>query len=242
MKSVKSGFTIIELLVVVAIIAILAAIIFPVISAAKNTGKTATCKANLKQIGTALQLYRDDWNSLQMMRDIKGFLVWGGEQKGWAEKLFKYHNKIDVYKCPARKVNFAYSLNERLSNPASSFPVRPSAFMAVFEVPGTGKGTIDVTGQTKNLPRTGDANLADGFQEDGYVYGPSPKMNPNIKISTYQWYSDKDTFPQPHNFHRLYFPGPHNGASNVLFYDGHVESFKDWQAGLMTFRPRPNIR
>lgn len=61
MKRQKKGFTLIELLVVIAIIAILAAILFPVFARARDKGREASCKSNLKQLGSALQLYLDDW-------------------------------------------------------------------------------------------------------------------------------------------------------------------------------------
>jgi prepilin-type N-terminal cleavage/methylation domain-containing protein/prepilin-type processing-associated H-X9-DG protein len=51
------GFTLVELLVTVAIIAILASILLPALSHAKESGRTTFCQSNLHQIGLALQLY-----------------------------------------------------------------------------------------------------------------------------------------------------------------------------------------
>lgn len=54
------GFTLMELLVVVGIIAILAAIFFPIYATAKARGLEASCASNLKQIGVATSLYMAD--------------------------------------------------------------------------------------------------------------------------------------------------------------------------------------
>lgn len=57
------AFTLMELLVVMAIVGILAAILYPVIAHAGNNGKKAACLSNLRQIGLALSAYVQDWDS-----------------------------------------------------------------------------------------------------------------------------------------------------------------------------------
>jgi prepilin-type N-terminal cleavage/methylation domain-containing protein len=56
----KRAFTLIELLVVIAIIAILAAILFPVFAQAKTAAKKTQSISNLKQLGTAFNIYMSD--------------------------------------------------------------------------------------------------------------------------------------------------------------------------------------
>ena len=56
----RSGFTLIELLVVIVIIAILASVAFPVFNMVKEGANSSTSKANLRNIGTALNAYQGD--------------------------------------------------------------------------------------------------------------------------------------------------------------------------------------
>ena len=56
----QTGFTVIELLVIIGVIAILAALMFPALSASKNKSRRAVCSNNLRQINVGLRMYADD--------------------------------------------------------------------------------------------------------------------------------------------------------------------------------------
>jgi prepilin-type N-terminal cleavage/methylation domain-containing protein len=58
----QSGFSLIELLVVIAVMALLLAILSPALSEARNQARRAACAANLRQVGTAIHLYAQDFD------------------------------------------------------------------------------------------------------------------------------------------------------------------------------------
>ena len=62
-SSRPQGFTLIELLVVIAVIGILASLLMPVVIRAINSASVTQCKSNLRQIGSAVQLYKKDYNN-----------------------------------------------------------------------------------------------------------------------------------------------------------------------------------
>lgn len=73
MSASRTAFTLLEILVVVAILGILAALLFPVFSQARERARRTACLSNLKQMGLGMQMYSQDndeflpaWTSYQV--------------------------------------------------------------------------------------------------------------------------------------------------------------------------------
>jgi prepilin-type N-terminal cleavage/methylation domain-containing protein/prepilin-type processing-associated H-X9-DG protein len=108
LRSRRAAFTLIELLVVIAIIAILAAILFPVFAQAREQARMATCLSNLKQIGTGVMMYVQDWDETYPNNRL-ATLPGGGEGSKrlvtWKTATLPYVKNFDVYRCPSNPRN-----------------------------------------------------------------------------------------------------------------------------------------
>jgi prepilin-type N-terminal cleavage/methylation domain-containing protein/prepilin-type processing-associated H-X9-DG protein len=103
----KFGFTLIELLVVIAIIAILAAILFPVFAQARDQARQTTCLNNLKQLGTGLMMYAQDYDenfpswpftTKPNLLSSPIFRDWG--YSTWVYALMPYVKNNQIFACP----------------------------------------------------------------------------------------------------------------------------------------------
>jgi len=90
----KKGFTLIELLVVIAIISTLAAMLLPALSRARENAKRSNCVSNLKQIGTAFNMYTQDYDEKAP-----------SSYDEWIYLANTYTKNPAVFHCPSDKVN-----------------------------------------------------------------------------------------------------------------------------------------
>lgn len=144
------GFTLLELLAVIATIAILAALLLPVLTKAKVKAQQTTCLSNLRQLSFAWQIYFGDHNDrLVQSYPTNNPNAWvQGDMTKATEacnadllrqgELYPYNRDVGIYHCPADKGAVtgatttatvrSYSMNAFMGErDASLGPIPPSA-------------------------------------------------------------------------------------------------------------------
>ncbi|NMC81426.1 MAG: DUF1559 domain-containing protein [Armatimonadetes bacterium] len=96
----KLSFTLIELLVVIAIIAILAALLFPVFAKMNERARCTHCINNLKQIGTAVTAYLQDYDDTYPWAYADIHVYWG-KRPAFSQTMAAYVSDKRVWQCPS---------------------------------------------------------------------------------------------------------------------------------------------
>lgn len=146
-SSSKRGFSLIELLTVIAVIAILAAILIPVAGRVRDQARASACVSNLRQIGTAVYLYAADHDdnvppNINPERNppspdhnvgtyvadgrVLGMLV--NERIGGRSRTNNYIDVLDILYCPAIP-NDLYARHPNYGPPDSLGPDRQIMFV-----------------------------------------------------------------------------------------------------------------
>lgn len=100
--AVTPAFSLIEMMVVIGVIAILAAIALPALSRAKEAGRAASCKSNLRQLGFALTMYGGEHAHYPYGADFERGLLWYDSLKDY------YADAEPVMDCPSYRGDKGY--------------------------------------------------------------------------------------------------------------------------------------
>lgn len=208
----RGGFTLIELLVVVSIIAILAAMLLPAIGLVRDAARGQVCASNLRQIGTMVLAYSQDWDGLLVptVRALPGWpkikvfdYNWRGSLELWSDGdmgvLHGSGGRAKFMGCPVQQKRHpqlstmtgyaTYGANSQLSacketNLNSYVPCREA---------GTPINAIGRTSQVCFVGEGVPSYFSNLFQ---------PSLSPN----------SAGNYPE----------AAHRGSSTILYLDGHV--------------------
>ena len=215
-----SGFTLVELLVVVAVIAILAALSMGAIARALESANAATCKSGLGQIGKAIMVYvKDNDLFLPAVGPPPGYQYWFHDAV-----LGKFIRDPRVYMCPSKKsAAIGYGLNHRFHCgplPVGLYEDAPALYNNHLLVTIAKKPSATILGcdagyieaNRNEHPKTWEE--ATRTLSGGWVQFPmisAPIGQPSFPY----WQNMAHARPAPR----------HRGAkTNCLFFDSHTES------------------
>jgi prepilin-type N-terminal cleavage/methylation domain-containing protein/prepilin-type processing-associated H-X9-DG protein len=142
----RSGFTLMEVLVVISILTLLAGLLFPVFAQAREQARKSRCVSNLRNIGLALGMYTQDYDETFLPRIYTDYSWTGQTKAGWVIEapLQPYLRNKDVLRCPSDssiwaptggKFPTSYAWSEKLSDQSLSkiaLPVNVVAFNEIW--------------------------------------------------------------------------------------------------------------
>ncbi len=208
------GFTLIKLLVVITIILLIAAILFPVFAKVREKARQTTCASNLKQIGLAITQYATDYDDSLPPAENGGLFA-----TSWRSLVFPYVKSARVFACPSNPYSGAIAAGE------VSLPVSYAANETLMTIP-------PVTLVNPNLIQYPAQIFLVGESSGGgwRLHNPpnSPLTNPLCAVTG----PGGCEYPEagvglPTSSTDL-FAG-HSGFGNWLFADGHCKAMNPTQ-------------
>jgi len=140
----RTGFTLVELMVVIAIVGTLVALLLPAVQAAREASRRASCSNNLRQIGLGLLNYHDVKRSFPPgIIDHKTFTNPKGRQLAWSIFVLPYLEQQNVYAL--------FDLHQAYNSNANR--IAGGQVLSVYLCPSTATLQPDRRGDT-----TGDVN------------------------------------------------------------------------------------
>jgi hypothetical protein len=126
-------------------VAILGAILFPVFAQAREHARQAACMSNLKQMSLALMMYSQDYDDRLPRR------------ANWMDGLGPYIHQEAVFRCPSVRASgpaaYGYAFNSALASQKRSKLPRPASVRALYDSSNLARNASDPGTSLPNPPR-----------------------------------------------------------------------------------------
>lgn len=186
----REAFTLIELLIVIAIICIIAAILFPAFASAREKARSSACMSNMSQLGKAFMQYTQDYDECYPygVLDVNTASVYNPPNSlqgaflggtGWAGILYPYVKATGTFTCPddptplsskASSVNateVSYAFNSNIGGSSRHRVYSPSSTVLLAEVQGAQVQITDTTEGTAGYTKVPTTDMLSPTT-DGY--------------------------------------------------------------------------
>lgn len=227
------GFTLVELLVVISIIALLLAMLMPSLQKARENAKTVVCRSNVKQMGLASSLYSNEYNDAMVCEDTYwltpsdnrhsypwyfSLLPFIGNKAPASGTIVNRQGSVKVFKCPSQKDVF------NVDNGGVLYGLDVICASHFFD-PASGISPMIVKRTAIKQPSI-RMHIADSMD-----WSKPPKAELISKYMLRLMPYAYTTWLQTHDVimgatYDIPVSDRHNGGSNVLFVDGRVEWMK----------------
>ena len=203
----KAGFTLVELLVVISIIALLLSILMPSMGKARKQARKIVCQSNIRQVGQAVELYKIDFNGHYPAPRFKWEYRW-------------WHHLIPYIGLGSYDMNNSQDKSRWTQNDPAKIP-------DIIKCPGSPKESPYVQQMNSWVMGNGDIGFAKKswigppptttFEYKRYYWRETRLRKPSYYVMLYEgdWYVDSGTFH--------YWRTAHTGGSNVLTASCAVE-------------------
>lgn len=203
------GFTLVELLVVIGIIALLISMLLPALNKARSAATKAVCASNMRQLGNLFALYVNEHKGYWPMDS------WNGMH--WSQRILpESDTKGKIVECPtnAEILGMADYYERYLHDPAAAYV----SYTANGLVIGVNQGMQNWV-RTSRIRASAETVALTEYN----AYYPRPRI-PNIYwnwLPTYRWFHLLKN-PLRNEYVRVAYV--HDKKANVLWCDGHVTS------------------